>query len=289
MEKTPFDVNINSRLSFKPLVEVLRKNIADGNPGLKKLYGHLIEEIELRPQLLESISDLEILKPHTELIQQILATIFPPTTSGNENLHAVALPFTFHTVYYSRLFQLLFLKPGKEEINIPNDEIGENLNKEKLYFACHMILKKYCGYHSQELTSTVYPYTDPHTGLTKFLELKLDARFIDVSPVGDMPELPEEIVSRDTKTVFTVEELMHYIPVDKFVFEGLTIVRVNDVTETEVISRIKNSLLHINAFSDAVVYKELEDHVQSNRVKRIKDWDHSFFQGKWPLCLFRFT
>jgi hypothetical protein len=263
MEKTPFDANVNSRLSFRPLVEVLRKNIADGNPGLKKLYGHLIEEIELHPQLLESITDLEILKPHTELIQQILATIFPPTTSGNENLHAVALPFTFHTVYYSRLFQLLFLKPGKEEINIPNDEIGENLNREKLYFACHMILKKYCGYHSQELTSTVYPYTDPHTGLTKFLELKLDARFIDVSPVGDMPELPEEIVCKDTKTVFTVEELMHYIPVDKFVFEGLTIVRVNDVTETEVISRIKNSLLHINAFSDAVVYKELEDHVQS--------------------------
>ena len=263
MEQTPFDTNINSRLSFRPLVEVLRKNIADGNPGLKKLYGHLIEEIELHPQLLESITDLEILKPHTELIQQILATIFPPTTSGSENLHAVALPFTFHTVYYSRLFQLLFLKPGKEEINIPNDTIGENLNREKLYFACHMILKKYCGYHAQELTSTVYPYTDPHTGLTKFLELKLDARFIDVSPVGDMPELPEEIVCKDTKTVFTVEELMHYIPVEKFVFEGLTIVRVNDVTETEVISRIKNSLLHVNAFSDAVVYKELEDHVQS--------------------------
>lgn len=263
MEQNLSAILINSKLSFRPLTEVLKKNITDGNPGLKKLYGHLIEEIELHPQLLEPISDLEVLKPHTELIQQILATIFPPTSSGNENIHAVAFPFTFHTVYYSRLFQLLFLKHGSEEISIPNDEIGENLNKEKLYFAAHMILKKYCGYHSQELTSSVYPYTDPHTGLLKFLELKLDARFIDVKPTAEMPALPEEIVCRDTKTVFSVEELMHYVPLDKFVFEGITIVRVNDVTETEVISRIKNSLLHINAFSDAVVYKELEDHVQS--------------------------
>jgi hypothetical protein len=242
---------------------VLKKNIADGNPGMQKLYAHLINEIEAQPQLLEAISDLDVLKPHFELIQQILATIFPPTTSGHENLHAVALPFTFHTVYYSRLFQLLFLKPGTEEINVPHDKIGENLNKEKLYFACQMILKKYLGYHTQDSASTVYPYADPHTGLTKYLELKLDFRFVDVRPVGEMPELPEDIISKETRSVFDIEELVEHIPLDKFVFEGIVIVRVNDVTDTEVISRIKSSLLTINAFSDSEVYKELEDHVQS--------------------------
>ncbi|TMI65022.1 MAG: hypothetical protein E6H07_03630 [Bacteroidetes bacterium] len=263
MEKNSFDIKINSRLSFKPMIEMLKKNIADGNPGLKKLYSHLVDEIEQLPELLEPIDDVAILKPHTELIQQLLSTIFPPTNSGHENLHAVALPFTFHTVYYSRLFQLLFLKPGTEEINVPEDEIGNNLSKERIHFACHLVLKKYCGYHSQELTSTVYPYIDPHTGLTKYLELRLDFRFVDVKPIGDLPDLPMDIVCADTKTLFTIEELMQHVPLEKFVFEGLAIVRVNDVTETEVISRIKNSLLHINAFSDAIVYKELEDHVQS--------------------------
>jgi hypothetical protein len=123
MENNTFDIKINSRLSFKPLINVLRKNIVDGNPGLKKLYTHLIDEIEQYPELLEPIDDVTILKPHTELIQQLLSTIFPPTNSGQENLHAVALPFTFHTVYYSRLFQLLFLKPGTEEINVPADKV----------------------------------------------------------------------------------------------------------------------------------------------------------------------
>jgi hypothetical protein len=263
MKKNNLDVKINSRLSFKPLLEVLKKNIQDGNPGLKKLYSHLIEEIEQHPELMQPIDDLATLKPHLELIQQILSTIFPPTNSGHENLHAVALPFTFHTVYYSRLFQLLFLKPGTEEINVPDDSIGENLFRERIYFACHMILKKYCGYHAQDLTNTIYPYSDPHTGLTKYLELRLDFRFVDVKPIGEIPELPQEIVCKDTKTLFTIEDLMEHIPLDRFMFEGIAVVRVNDVTEVEVISRIKNSLLHINAFSDAIVYKELEDHVQS--------------------------
>ncbi|MBK5271100.1 MAG: hypothetical protein JJE22_08815, partial [Bacteroidia bacterium] len=58
-------------------------------------------------------------------------------------------------------------------------------------------------------------------------------------------------------------ELTEQIDLEKFVFEGLSIVRVNDVTDQEVISMIKNSLLNINAFSDATVYPELEGHVQS--------------------------
>ena len=32
----------NSYLSFRPLVEALKKNIEHGNPGLKKLYGEVV-------------------------------------------------------------------------------------------------------------------------------------------------------------------------------------------------------------------------------------------------------
>ena len=102
------NIKINSRLCFRPLLDILKKNITEGNAGQKKLYSHLIEEIEKHPQLLKPIDDPASLKPHIELIQQILATIFPPTTSGHENLHAVALPFTFHTVYTPAYFNSFF-------------------------------------------------------------------------------------------------------------------------------------------------------------------------------------
>jgi hypothetical protein len=255
--------SIHSRLSFKPLVKALKKSIAEGNPGVQKLYGHVLSEIDLHPDLLEPIEDLGKLIPHTDLIEELLASIFPPTSSTQENLYAISLPFKFQTVYTSRLFHHLFIKPGTNEVNVPDSAIGESLNKEKMEFAYGMILRKYCGYHYPETTGWVHPYHDPHTGLTKYMELKIDTRFVDVNPSGEMPELPNSLICQRSNHVLKLEELIEQIPLDKFIFEGLSIVRVHDVTEQEVISRIKNTLININVMSDASVYVRLENYIQS--------------------------
>jgi hypothetical protein len=259
-----FDESLfNSRLSFRPLLAALKKNIAEGNPGVQKLYGRVVAEFESHSELTQDIDDLSILTPYTELIEELLASIFPPTSSSHENLYAVALPFKFQTVYTSKLFHHLFIKPGTNEVKVPDEATSLKLNKEKLEFAYGMILKKYCGYNSPETSGWIHPYKDPHTGLTKYLELKIDTRFIDVNPVGEMPKMPDSIICQRTNRIKTIEELTEHISLEKFVFEGISIVRVNDMTEQEVISMIKNSLLNINAFSDATVYPELEAHIQS--------------------------
>ena len=260
---SPDESLFNSRLSFRSLLAALKKNIAEGNPGVKKLYGGVVAEFESHPELMQDIDDLSILTPYTELIEELLASIFPPTSSSHENLYAVTLPFKFQTVYTSRLFHHLFIKPGTNEVKVPDDATGIKLNKEKMEFAYGMILKKYCGYNSPETSGWIHPYKDLHTGLTKYLELKIDTRFIDVKPVDELPKMPESILCQRTNRIKTIEELTEHIDLKKFVFEGLSIIKVNDVTEQEVISMIKNSLLNINAFSDATVYPELEAHIQS--------------------------
>jgi hypothetical protein len=253
----------NSRLSLRPLVEALKKSIAEGKPGSQKLYGDLIASVDAYPELLEPISDLSLLGPHTELVEMLLSTIFPPTNSENENLYAVSLPFKFQTVYASRLFQMLFLKPGTNEINVPNNDIGNNLNKEKMLFAYGKILNKYRGYSSPDCASSIHPYPDPVSGVIKYMELEIDARFIDVNPVGKMPEFPDNVICPRTNQMMSLEELQKYLPLNQFIFEGIAIIRINEVTEKEVISLMKNRLIRINAFSDASVYKELQGYIQS--------------------------
>jgi hypothetical protein len=254
---------INSRLSFKMLLEALKKNIAEGNPGVKRLYGAMVKKIESHPELLAPISDLTLLEKHHDLVEELLSSLFPPTASAHENLYAVSLPFKFHIIYSSRIFRHLFLKPGSNEIIIPDTQTGMNLSAEKLHFAYRLILKKFYGYHLHQTSRWVHPYPDPHSGLTKYMELKIDARFVDVNPVGEVPELPAEVICKSNCHTLSAEELSGLIPIEQFVFDGLSIVHVNDVTEQEVISLIKNSLLNINAFSDDKVYKELENHIQS--------------------------
>jgi hypothetical protein len=251
---------LNSHLSFRPLVKALKKNIAEGNPGMQKLYGQVVKEFESHPELMDTINELSILQPHAELIQELLSAVFPPTTANY--MYGIALPFKNQAVYASPLFKTLLLKPGTNEINIPDNQASEHLKKEELHFAYSLILKKYLGYNSSDTNRFIYPLPDAKTGLTRYMELRLDARFIDVNPVGEMPQMPHSILDHHTNSIMTIAELMEHVPLDKFVFEGVAVIRVNDMTEQEVISKIKNRLLDINAFSDAAVYTELENHIQ---------------------------
>ena len=82
------DSIFNSRLSFQPLLNVLRKNINDGKPGAQKLYGDLITKMEATPELLKSFNDFSSTEPHREVIEMLLATLFPPSVSEQENIYA---------------------------------------------------------------------------------------------------------------------------------------------------------------------------------------------------------
>ena len=221
----------NSRLSFQPLLNALKKNISDGKPGAQKLYGELIERIEAIPELLQSFSDLSLARPYEEIIEMLLATLFPPSLSEKENLYAVSIPFKFKAIYSSRLFQHMFLEPGLNDIAIPDSTIGRNLNNQKLQFAYRLIFRKFFGYQSQDSSVVIYPYTDPVTNVTRYLELNLDTRFVDVSLVGDLPPVPENAVCKKTNRLMPLEELKQKLPLDKFIFEGLVIIKINYVTE----------------------------------------------------------
>ncbi len=251
----------NSYLSFEPLVTALKKNIAEGNPGMQKLYGQVVAEIESHPELLAPITDLSILQPYTQLIEELVSAVFPPTTTNF--MYGVSLPFKFIAVYASPLFKTHLLKPGTNEITVPENQIGLSLSQEKLNLAYGLVLKKFLGFNSPDSSRSIYAYPDEGTGLTRFMELRLDARFIDVKPLSGMPKMPESMLDQKTNRIMKMEDLMHMIPLDQFIFEGLVVMRINDVTEQAVISEIKNKLLDFNAFSDAAVYTELEKYVQS--------------------------
>lgn len=251
----------NSYLSFKPLVTALKKNITEGNPGMQKLYGQVVTAFEQHPELMEPVADHEILKPHKELIEELLSAVFPPTTTNF--MYGISLPFRFQAVYVSPTFKANLIKPGTSEIMVPENHVGHSLIQEKLNAAYGIILKKYLGFPSPDAHRSIYPYTDPSTGLTRYMELRLDTRFIEVRPLDEMPKLPDSIIDHHHNRLMKLSEIMHLIPLEKFVFEGLTVMRINDVTEQAVITEIKNKLLEFDPLSDSTGFTELETYVQS--------------------------
>jgi len=256
--------NFNSRLSFKPLLDVLRRTLAhSSSEGSKKLYGGILTYADSNPELLEPIDDLSRLEPHREWLEMLLSTIFPPTISEQDSLYSAGIPFSFKTIYTSRLFQMLFIKPGTTEIKIQDNDTGGSIQQDMIMGAYHLILKKYCSHHSSDFVSSVHPYHDHHSGLVKYMELQLDTRYVDVKYTGEHLPIAEEFITSKDISLMSLEELKQNISIEKFVFEGMVLGRVFDVTEREVISQMKTELLNLNAFSENEVYHKLEALVQS--------------------------
>ena len=153
------------------------------------------------------------------------------------------------------------MEPGTNEIVVPENLKG-SLYHNRLDYAYRLILKKFFGYQT-DFTGAIYPYVEPATGLTKHLELNIDTRFVDVKPVKELPTLPDDAVCKKTNRMMPLQELREKLPLEKFVFEGLVIIKINDVTEQEMISQMKNTMLSFHTFTDPVVYDKLQTTMKS--------------------------
>jgi hypothetical protein len=257
-------IHYQSKVSFQPLLSVLKRALNHSSAeGVKKLYSGILEYADQHPELEQAVDDISILEPHREWIQMLLSIIFPPTASEHELLYSAGVPFSYTTIYTSRLFNMLFIEPGTKNIRIPDNDTGRDIEHDRLIGAYNLILKKYCNYHSPDFVSSVHPYHDPHSGLIKYMELQLDTRYVDVKYTGSHLPIPEDFINKKDHGLLSLEQLQHNIPIEQFAFEGLVIGRVIDVTESEVISQMKSELLNLNAFSEGVVYHKLQDLVQS--------------------------
>ena len=250
--------DVNSVLSLQPLVAVLKKMIAEEKPGARKLYEGILREVEAVPELLQPIKG-ETLLQHAALVEALLASIFPPSSTSNQGLYAITYPFSAETFYASPDFKKIFLKKGTT-INVPDRKATVGISRASLALAYDVILKRLYSLPVPITTTSVHPFTQEETGLTKYFELKLNAEFVDVKFTGKKLELPEEI---SMGHIPDTDELRQLLPLENFCFEGLVVINVTDVTAEQTAVEIKTALLNINAFSETEVFDELQQHIQS--------------------------
>lgn len=256
---TQIHQKFNSLLSLQPLVTVLKKMITEGKPGARKLYESLLREIEAKPELLQPTDNLTPLLENSELVETLLSTIFTPSTAGNEGLYAISFPFRHETIYASTAFKELFLDGAGSVINLPDRETTVNINKALLNLAYNIILKKLYNLDVPAVASSVHPFTNSETGVIRYLELKLNAQFVEVKPVKADFQLPQFSPQRSLDT----DELLKILPLEQFQFEGLVVIDVADVTGEQVIAELKNTLLTLNSSTDTSVYEKLQLHIET--------------------------
>ncbi|HYC29796.1 MAG TPA: hypothetical protein VEB42_13280 [Chitinophagaceae bacterium] len=265
MSTQPQETQFNSVFSFRPLIRAWESIIQEGTEGAKQVYADLLQKVSSHPELMEPIIDASVFEKHAVLIDQIMTTVFPVTLSDKQDMFAVTLPFKYKVIFASSLFKKLFLGPDGHYIKIPSAETGQRLESQKFCGAYQLILDRLFKVKVDGTITSVHPYKCPDSGLDRYLELELDTRFIDVVPLMPLPELPQDISGTCMRVtdICNFENLQQILPLEKFQFQGMVIARIKEVTEREVINKIKNSLLHIHSFSDKEVFMELQRQIRN--------------------------
>lgn len=235
----------------------------EGRKGASFFYKDLLQRVSKYPELLEPIDDISILKEHPALVEVMMSTVFPATYSDTRELYAVSLPFKYEYIFASSLFRMAFLDENGQMKIRPTEIIGKKITNEKREAAYRIILHKFYGFDFGGSTFSIQPFNDPSTGLTRYLELRIDPQFIDVKALRELPACDFGETKHKTTDVLKIPHLQELLPLDMFEFEGIAIIHITDVTGREVINEIKNELLNIHSFVDAEVFNRLQLQMQN--------------------------
>jgi GAF domain-containing protein len=261
MEDLFKDFPFKCTLSFKPLIDFWLSPFSLGNSSQSCLAAGLAEQIARAPELSESIEDLEIIRTHMPIIRGLLTAVFPPALWEAEPM-AVVVPFCMKPVVSSPAFQRLFLDEDgsfKGEILVGK----EVFFKGRIARAYLRILREFYGVEENLDFPIVCRLEDPDTGLDRYFRLQLNPRFVEITPVADLPPLSEEDKLRVLENLNHPEVLRDILPPENFEIKGLTLVQAVDVTQSEIISALERDLIDQDSIFTKTGFLRLQDRLRT--------------------------
>ncbi|MBC8421041.1 MAG: GAF domain-containing protein [Desulfobacterales bacterium] len=229
-------------LSLKPLVDYLKETVsASSSSALAEQTMELVRLLEEAPELLEPIEDLTLLKRHGDLVQRLMAQVFPPVFWDTEPVAAV-VPYTARPFLASPRFKKLFI--GKEGGFSGRRNIdAEGFNRGKAIRAYLFILESFYGIHHSFDPPLIQMVADGHTGLDRYFKIRFDFRFVEVLAVNGPKVLTDQERLRVLHHLTEPEVLREILPPQDFELRGFTVLQAVDVTELEVLVALERDLI----------------------------------------------
>jgi hypothetical protein len=228
----------------------------------KSALGRIVgAEVKKAPELLGTIEDATVLERHRELVDILMAAVFPPAFWEQE-YGAAMIPFQLRGFYATpALRSLLMTEDGalKGRVNLDEAMVGTM----RRAFAYALILKRVYGIELDVDYPLILTVADPQTGLDRHFRMLFDWQFVDVETVGAVPPLTGEIRQRLHATLLDAERLQAMLPPERFVLRGVTIFRALEVTDQEVLSALKRDLIDRESIVSDVKFLGLQEKLRT--------------------------
>ncbi len=237
-EEYPF----NSSLSFKPLVKFCENVAKSGNGDGPYLPEGLMDDISSSPEILTPMDTLRPAEMYPKLLSKLLSVVFPAVSWNSEAVAAVA-PITLTPVLTSPGFKKL-INSENELIKMSPTQGKEEYIRARAERAYHYILSKCYGIHEGVDRRITHVAIDKDTGLEKYFYIRPDFRFVDVINLNGPKTLSERAKTEILDKLNDPKALREILPPEHYEFHGLALLKVIDVTSSEIMKELERDLVN---------------------------------------------
>jgi len=268
-----------STLSLEYLIDFWKEEANHPNSLRSGHAKHLLEQLNGAPELTKPISDLSILKNHTDLLDQLMTAIYPPSRWETQ-ISTSNAPFQFQSFYSSPLFNKIF--GIDNEGKFANAEFNEReMLANKILSAYLMILEKFYG--KEFKIDNHYLIGVRNESLKSYFKIEIDPTFVNIKAIGNPPKLGEEEINYILEDVTNLDRWRQTIPSDSFEFEGFVTISAMNVTDQETLSQLKYDLLERTSIISMDKFLELQQKLRTLlQLPEIK-LGLAAFSGEWKM------
>src|SRR5688572_2914363 len=209
---SPSHIQVNLTLSCTGFLKHVQDRILVETTVKKNFYRYILDQFEKHPGWKNEI-DVNTLTRYELLFELVYASLFAPLNDNDAVLWGLGLPM-YPTTFYNTESLHGLLKDGKLNnrkvtlIQIDDDKVRQM----SMGMAYSLIIQKVYNIPIFQPNQIVQAYRDDETGLTKYLRVNIDLRFVSVKVKGDLPEMKMEIPSSGNFEDCTMESLQKNIP-----------------------------------------------------------------------------
>lgn len=242
---------VESALSFKPFLRTLSDRARTETSEKKKFYELILNKFEENGLSEDRIEPTEAVNKK-DILGLIYATLTPLITAEKDYLWALGTPVPEAIFYCTDAFAHFF------EHNILAHATNniEHFERSKYEYIYSLVLKKYYNIDAFLKDEKLYAYVDPQTGLSKYLSIQADNRFIEISLKGPLPELNITDIEHHLYDKEAYQTLIDLLPLDLFRVDGFSVLTFSDVTSRHAIENIRNLIIS-NDYNPAVLYESV--------------------------------
>jgi hypothetical protein len=233
------------KLTFKYFIEYLQKRVAQEDTVKKDFFAYVLQKF-LSVEQFRGFSTLEEIVKYKDTLTLLYSLLMPVVAEEKQALWALGVPLTPRVFFGTNAFYSLLTdrKTGELKCSILQSGGDETARKKKLQLVYSFILHKYYNYTLPGKGEMIQTFADDVTGLQKYFRVNIDTRFVEVFALKELPEINFKLLQHQQQyNSVDWDMLFSMLPINLFRFEGFTIITITDITSTQAIENIKNTII----------------------------------------------